>query len=274
MDNNSTNVKKLGKKRIFQIISLFAFVVLIVLFIESSVMEVTHYEINSRSSHNINADGIRIALIADLHCTEYGENQQKLVSRIREGKPDLILLAGDIFHHFGDREPGLALIREAVEVAPVYYVSGNHEWANPEESLLIDEVTENGGIVLEDEFVELEINGNPIILAGAKHWRFKELRNRDELKILLTHYPHDYSEHSHYFDLMLTGHAHGGQVRVPLLFPNGLYAPGQGVLPKYTGGLYEHDNDFTLIVSKGLSKKYEAMFRILNRPELVFVTIT
>jgi hypothetical protein len=241
-------------------------------------METTHYAV---AADKIDQP-LTIALIADLHCTKYGKNQHKLVEAVKNGNPDLILFAGDIFHHFGDREPGLTLIRQSAEIAPTYYVAGNHEKRNPEYLQLLDEVRENGGIVLNDEIAELEINGNHLLLAGVaysppvfNHNYAEFVGDFDGYKILLTHYPEDYVYYP-MFDIMLAGHAHGGQVRIPWLVPNGLYSPGQRVFPNYTGGLYkidEIDNNLTLVVSRGLSKKYSAMFRVFNKPELVFVTV-
>jgi hypothetical protein len=237
--------------------------------------EVTEYTLESDKIDR----SITIALIADLHCTTYGNEQYRLVQAIKDGQPDLILFAGDIFRSHSDRTPANILIAECAKIAPTYFVAGNHERANPEYRRLIEEVWENGGIVLADEFLQLDINGNGVILAGAvdawtfKHRHYDELSDIDSYKIMLTHYPMDF-EHYTDFDLMVAGHAHGGQVRIPLIVPNGLFSPDQGIFPKYTGGLYEINNDLSLIVSRGLSKKDAAMFRVFNRPELVFIKIT
>jgi hypothetical protein len=263
-------------------IKWFVILILLVTFLAAGLyraLQVTHYNLSSDKITN----SFTIALIADLHCTEFGENNQLLIEKIKAGKPDIIVLAGDIYRSYGceqEREPANHLVEECVKIAPTYFVAGNHEKANWAYLTILEEVSERGATVLDNEYIELEINQNSVILAGATdpYWDgysyLKEIQQLDGYKIMLTHYPMSYVMYEKYdFDLMLAGHAHGGQVRIPLLFPNGLYSPGQGYFPKYTGGLYEINDDFTLIVSCGLSLQREAKWRVFNRPELVFVTI-
>ncbi|MCL2037288.1 MAG: metallophosphoesterase [Oscillospiraceae bacterium] len=277
--------KRSKKKRKIRWIArgLIAALILIIVAAFFNVAEITEYTIVSDKID----EGFKIALITDLHCTSYGKEQQRLISSIKAGKPDIILLGGDIFHHHGERESGNILIAEAVKIAPVYFVPGNHEEANPEYLQILEEAEANGAIVLNNQIAEIEINGNPVILAGGNRDVFsmwynapEDFAERDDYKIALNHFPDMYTSIMGFgFDMMLSGHAHGGQVRIPLLFPQGLYTPGQGKFPKYTGGLYEfsgeYDNaDFKLIVSRGLSKRHSGQFRVFNRPELVFVTVT
>ena len=269
--NAKQTEKKKRRKRFLIWLSVIAFVVLAMY----NGIEVTHYQ--SRSEK---VDGkITIALVADLHCTNYGKNQSGLINLIKAGNPDLILLAGDIFHHFGTREKGHELISETAKIAPVYYVAGNHEKANPEYREILREVTSCGGIVLDDEVTEISMNGNTVLLAGGDDSRVmkaklrEEFGNRDDFKIMLNHYPEEYRHYTDDFDMMMAGHLHGGQVRIPFIMPNGLYAPRQGFFPKYTGSMYEITDNFTLVVSRGISKRRSGRFRIFNRPELVFVDI-
>jgi hypothetical protein len=266
--------KKINKKRLVSaiLIPLVVFCVNLLL----NVAEITHYSVESEEI----GQSFTIALIADLHCTDYGKNQHRLVRSIKEGNPDLILFAGDIFHHFGGLEQGFTLIAECAEIAPVYYVAGNHEERHKNYLKIIETVRENGATVLENEYVLLDINGNDVVLLGAKRSNsvgsglLDEVNELDGYKIVLSHYPMGHLLYRDYdFDLMLSGHTHGGQVRIPLLAPKGLYTPCQGVFPRYTGGLYEITENFSLIVSRGLAKNYTAMFRVNNRPELVFVEV-
>jgi len=233
---------------------------------------------------------VRIVLITDLHSHIYGNNQKRIADLIRKQKPDIIALAGDIAD---DREPieGTRLFLEAIEdISPSYYVTGNHEiWSRDVD--YIKEVFRDYGVsVLENSYEEVTINGAKLILSGVddpdivpyeKHdlnW-LKELRNissgvKDQrgYKILLSHRPElvdVYKESS--FDMVLSGHSHGGQVRIPFLL-NGLLAPNQGWFPKYAGGLYEYQN-LTHIVSRGVSYN-PRLPRIFNPPEIVVIDIT
>ena len=270
---------KKGKKRLFLITLTIS---LVVFFIAAfyNAKEITYYSIESEKI-NAGNESIIIALIADYHCTNYGKNQHRLVESIKSGNPDLIVFAGDSFHHYGNRSNGYTLISECSKIAPVYFVAGNHELRSPDYSELIGQVRENGAVVLEDDFAELEINGNPIIIAGGynpndfKNKSLDEVNELEGYKIMLNHFPENYEIVQDFgFDLMLAGHAHGGQVRLPFLLPDGIYSPGEGKIPRYTGGSYAINENFTLIVSRGLSKRYSAMFRVFNRPELVFITVS
>lgn len=237
------------------------------------------------------ADGksMRIVLISDLHNHIYGENQTELVSLIKKQNPDLIALVGDIAD---DEVPivGTEQFLEGIkDLAPIYYVSGNHEfWADDIED--IKAVIKRYGVtVLENDYETILIKDCPIIIAGVddpeivvseKPWfdweqgmltAFAGLQDRPEFKILLAHRPERISLYKKMdFDLILSGHTHGGQVRIPLLL-NGLYAPNQGWFPKYAGGLYEHDS-LTHVISRGVSFN-PRLPRIFNPPELVVIDI-
>jgi len=226
---------------------------------------------------------IRIALLTDLHDTYYGN---VLIKRIRAAGPDLILLGGDIYDDIDDNDYTRELLPKLPEIAPVYYVSGNHEiWSGKYESEIYGELVSYGITVLNNEYAELEINGNGVILAGIDDRAqsdlgavmadtFGELGGSDKYKILLAHRPEHIDEYRRYaFDLVLSGHAHGGQVRIPFLV-NGVYAPNQGLFPKYAGGLYDFGRQ-KLIVSRGLSRWHSFyMPRVFNRPELVVITLS
>jgi len=250
--------------------------IILIIFAMSNKIEVTRYE---KTSDKIN-EKIRIALIADLHCTNYGENQSGLVELIKAESPDLILLAGDIFHHFGKRTKGHELIAQASKIAPVYYVAGNHEKSNPEYEQILHEVEFHGGIVLDDDVIETVVNGNAVIIAGGDNSEMMKAKLKqkfpdsgEKFKLMLNHYPEEYIRYTDDFDMMLAGHLHGGQVRIPFILPNGLWVPNQGFFPKYTGNMYNITDDFTLVVSRGISKRRSGRFRVFNRPELVFVDL-
>ena len=231
---------------------------------------------------------VEVLLITDLHSSVYGDNQQALINKIKAEKPDLILMAGDIVD---DKRPILGtqqLLEGLLNTAPIYYVTGNHEYWSGECEEIKDWLREYGVIVLEDEVQEVIINGVDLAIAGledparktdwpryntatAAREAFENLEEVPGYKILLAHRPElirVYQQHP--FDLVVSGHAHGGQVRIPFLLEQGLYTPGQGFFPKYTKGAFIHGN-LTHIISRGLHKGM--LPRVFNPPELVKITL-
>ena len=232
---------------------------------------------------------VRIVLISDLHSHIYGKEQKNIADLIRKQNPDMIALAGDIAD---DVEPieGTEMFWNAIKgIAPIYYVTGNHEFWSRDIDSIKSLFRMYGVKVLENEYEEIEINGSYFIIGGVDDpeitvyqkpnfdWSremyetFSKLESRSEYKILLSHRP-EYIElyRSIQMDLVLSGHAHGGQVRIPFLL-NGLLAPNQGWFPKYAGGLYKH-SEFTHIVSRGVSFNPK-LPRIFNPPEVVVIDI-
>ena len=230
---------------------------------------------------------IRIVLLSDLHSHIYGDNQNKLISKIKGQSPDVILLAGDIADDVAPTR-GTELLLEGIQgIAPIFYVSGNHEYWSSDIKNIKETIRSYGACVLEDEYKEIAVNGMPVIIAGVDdpEWsryekkvhrksmdeNFTELVDKASFKILIAHRPEQIEVYKKYpFDLVVSGHAHGGQVRIPFLL-NGLLAPNQGWFPKYAGGLYKHDT-LTHIVSRGVS--FNARLpRIFNPPEIVVIDI-
>ena len=232
---------------------------------------------------------IVIAHISDLHSSIYPDEQEYLIEKIKAGNPDLILLTGDIADDYTDFKGTELLLKGLADYyAPVYYVTGNHEYWD-ENFLGINERIKSYGVIhLEDKYEIIEVNGVEIMICGIddpdKYLHYKDdigfgerlddlndSVNFDGPKILLSHRPEKAELYkSSNFDITLSGHAHGGQVRIPFLL-NGLYAPNQGLFPKYAGGLYELDNDKYLLVSRGLY--IDSLPRIFNPPELVWVVV-
>lgn len=232
---------------------------------------------------------VRIVLIADLHSSIYGENQQDLVDLVKKQEPDLIALTGDIADdkvpHAGT-EMFLAGIRGT---APVFYVTGNHECWTFRVDEIKDMIRGYGVTVLEQSWTALTVNGAELIICGVDdpyieliddddrsweqmmHDAFDGLDDVPGYRILLAHRPERFRTYQRFgFDLVLSGHAHGGQVRIPFIL-NGLYAPGQGWFPRYAGGVYRH-GDMMQVVSRGLSYN-EKLPRIFNPPEVVVIDI-
>lgn len=232
---------------------------------------------------------LRIALITDLHSDRYGENQSTLISAVEEQKPDIVLLGGDIFDDKGTYECAEMTLKQLSEKYPCYYVTGNHEyWSRDIETIL--GIVESFGIpILSGGCHQIELNGQVINICGVddpdvvKYTEngkpiSEQLKSAEEAAdseyytILLSHRPELKEVYEEYeFDLVLSGHAHGGQWRIPYLL-NGLYAPNQGLFPRYAGGRYDYESG-TLIVSRGLARESTPIPRIFNRPELVIIDL-
>lgn len=226
----------------------------------------------------------RIVLISDLHSFTFGENQCELTGLIKKQKPDLIMLAGDIFVEYKAHENPIILLKGIMDIAPCYYVMGNHEILCADTKEIKKIAGEHGIVILEGSCKEVEVNGQNINICGLDDPFVGEARLEEEIRhltavkknnysILLSHRAELVEEYKEMnFDLVLAGHSHGGQWRLPYIL-NGVYAPYQGIFPKYAGGLYEYNNTVE-IVSRGLGLvKYERIPRIYNPPEVVVVDI-
>lgn len=267
-----------------------------------SRLVVRRYEIDT---HQLTTP-VRIALITDLHSCKYGEEQHNLIDSLRSLAPDLVLLGGDIFDDkIADTNTELFLAGIANDY-PCYYVTGNHEyWSGAKNFERKMQILQTYDItVLSGTSEVVTIHGNALNLCGvddpdaymvrsdletdpqgyerartSKSLTFtqqlqavSDIAENGNYTILLSHRPElfdSYTKHS--FDLVLCGHAHGGQWRIPGLL-NGLYAPNQGLFPDYAGGRYE-ENGTTMIVSRGLARESTLIPRIFNRPELVLIEL-
>jgi predicted MPP superfamily phosphohydrolase len=271
-------------KKIF-IIFVFFITIIIYFFSCTSISTKTyHVETPLLEKQNV----IKIVLISDLHSTIYGKDQCLLINKVKNINPDLIVLSGDIFDDEVPMKGTQLLLSGISSLAPVFYVTGNHEYWSHNIQGIREELVSYGVIILSDTYTIIEINDSKIVIAGTedpdkrkfetadynqKESMEKAFRELDEIKlykILIAHRPELIENYKLYsFDLVLSGHTHGGQVRLPLL--NGLYAPDQGLFPKYSGGIYKHGN-LTHIISRGLSIN-PRLPRIFNPPELVIVLI-
>lgn len=235
-------------------------------------------------------DGFTIVHLSDLHNDRFGKDQQRLVAMVRDAQPDIIVMTGDMvdstFYH---SEPTIALIRGLNDIAPRYYVTGNHEWSRPERGELLQQFVELGVIVL-DNRVEIITRGDKkFAIAGiddharyagendprqALHRELDRVRHSiDEraFKILLAHRPELLREYmQHHFSIIFSGHAHGGQWNLPGIGP--VFAPGQGMFPKLVSGVHRRHNTF-MVISRGLGNSGIAFQRLFNRPEVVVVTL-
>ena len=233
---------------------------------------------------------IRIAYLSDLHSCNYGENAQTLVSAIERQRPDLILLGGDIFDDVLPDDNTEALLRQIGGRYPCYYVTGNHEyWSGTEAFARKMRILEENHVTrLNNEAATVTVQGVQINICGVndpeaakigERFSFNEAlgsiaqvsANRN-FTLLISHRPERIDDYAKYpFDLVLAGHAHGGQWRIPHLI-NGVYAPNQGVFPKYAGGMYMR-GDTRMIVGRGLARESTRIPRFYNRPELAIIDI-
>ncbi len=231
---------------------------------------------------------IRLVQLSDVHGAWFGRGQARIAAKVRGIQPDVIVITGDLIDRFHDDEAAYALIREMAKIAPSYIVTGNHEKLEENEAdgsydrlLKVIEETENA-YLLRGETVELMPD---VTLTGADDVSFagglggypeylKGLSGQagEDFSILLAHRPEMMERYAAAgFSLTLSGHAHGGQIRLP--FIGGLYAPGQGARPEYTSGLYEIGEGSMMYVNRGLGNSVFP-FRLFNRPEIAVLTIT
>ena len=233
--------------------------------------------------------GFRIAQISDLHNAEFGKENEKLLSMLKECEPDIILITGDLIDsRRTDIETGISFVKKAVLIAPVYYVTGNHEARIEEYEELITGLEKAGVHVLDNESVIVENSGDRIAVAGMKDPSFvtnylfgdsktvaadgltELISNKDIYTVLLSHRPELFETYVESdANLVFSGHAHGGQFRFP--FVGGVVAPNQGLFPKYDAGVYSKEGTY-MIVSRGIGNSI-LPFRINNRPEIVLVEL-
>ncbi len=229
-------------------------------------------------------DGFTIAQVSDLHDQRFGREQSGLISAIREASPDMIAVTGDLFHT-EKRGSAYSFLEQAAKLAPCFYVSGNHEQRFADYfSAIKPRLEELGAIVLDDEKAAITRGGASITITGLADPTFERTvppklltdRKLSRLEsegcvILLSHRPelfHVYARHN--VSLVLTGHAHGGQVRIPFT-RRGLYAVHQGWFPKYTEGIFT-ENYTNMVVSRGLGNSTYYP-KINNPPELVVIRL-
>ncbi len=261
-------------------------------------------------------DGYKIVQISDLHNAQFGENNTKIIEILREEQPDMIAITGDLVDSsHTDIEAAVTFVRQAVTIAPCYYVTGNHEaWLEERYNDLENRLLDCGVIVLHNEEVRIERNGETICLIGVDDPHYVGAANRisdylnginssgpgdietndpeaedspmeaseddaletvpletaDDYRILLSHRPELFDTYVEAkIDLVLSGHAHGGQFRLPLV--GGLVAPDQGFFPEYDSGIYRAE-DTVMAVSRGIGNSIIPV-RVNNRPEIVLVIL-
>jgi len=280
-----------GKRMKKNLLIVIFLVVILLLFCswQNNSIVISHYEYAGDKVDSA-LNGLHIVHLSDLHNKEF---HGRLAAAIKEQQPDFIVITGDLIdRNCTNLDIALDLVKEAVSLAPVYFVSGNHEEQSNMYPELQSRLKACGVIILDNEANIVEFRGgnfNFIGLVDPQSYKnklsnpygteeqgkiIKEIikanRVEDKFNILLAHRPEFFEVYAECgIDLVFTGHAHGGQIRLPMI--GGLVAPGQGFLPKYTSGLHTMGNT-AMVISRGLGNSIFPQ-RIFNRPELVVVTL-
>ncbi len=271
-------------KRIYLIVGIGALLIGLLIVAFDIRLKVVHYTIDSVKVER----PVRLALLTDLHSQDFAKNQAELFTLLDAEAPDLVLMAGDIFDDVIAHDNTIITLRELATRYPCYYVSGNHEYWSNQVDALKKIVKDNDITVLEGDTAQFEVNGQTVEISGiddpaidfytddkrsyAEQLAQVSAYKTDHYHILIAHRPERIDDYlKGHFDLILAGHAHGGQWRIPYLL-NGLYAPNQGLFPRYAGGRYNFGSK-VFIVSRGLTHTSTRLPRIFNRPELVIIDL-
>ena len=284
-------------KRIIRIGITFLFLVIAALSLSYVLsrygLTVTRFELSQQKL----SEPLRIVQLTDLHNSEFGKGNERLIRKVREQQPDLILLTGDMLNQYEERtDVPVNLIRELSQIAPVYASYGNHEQQHEKNygSDIRAIFTEAGATVLEQEWVDVEIKGQELRIGGIYGYCMAgyylktdetdemetafldDFCDTDRTKLLLCHMPVAWIKYGSldYWDTdyVFAGHAHGGQVRIP--FVGGLYAPDQGWFPGRCEGLFfSKDGEHTLVLSRGLGTSRSKLPRLNNIPEILVLDL-
>lgn len=271
------------KKYIKYIITL---VIILALLAFDVRLKTVHYTITSDKIKK----PVRLALITDLHSCKYGTAQRTLIDAVNKEKPDIVLLGGDIFDDEIPDDNTKVFLTAIAKRYPCYYVTGNHEYWSMRSDEMLAWLYEHGIEDIGGKMIRTNINANDISISGLNdpdQARYTDegigmKAELDELtkdmdtatfNVLLTHRPSFVSLYKDRgYELILAGHAHGGQWRIPGIL-NGTFAPDEGWLPKYAGGRYSLGSGTEMIVSRGLARESTRVPRIFNRPELVIIDL-
>ena len=277
------------KEKWYALITIVVIIVATVIILGNYDVETYKYNIKSEKIPE-SFDGFRIAQVSDLHNAEFDKYNSTVLQPIFLSRPNIIVITGDMIDSRNtDVDVALSFAQKAVNIAPVYYINGNHESRVPEEyEELKKGLTEAGVTVLENESVDITVGEDTITLIGINdptfrmelvddtmeqnvgHQLMSVIPDNDNYKVLLAHRPEYFDVYAGKVDLVLSGHAHGGQFKIP--FVGGLVAPGQGFFPEYYEGSHIKDNT-EMIVSRGIGNSI-IPFRINNKPEIIVAELT
>lgn len=239
---------------------------------------------------------VRVILLSDLHGKSFGRENSRLIAKIEEQTPDVIFLDGDMIDRSADSadvQELLRLIKRLHEIAPVYFAPGNHELEYMQtDTSLLTQVAEAGAVVVNDSYADVTLAGQPLRIGGTMGHAFyfgrseeefssspeyqflKAFEDTDVPKICLAHMPDTFIFNGAYnlwnVDLILSGHTHGGLIRLP--FIGGLYAPMQGWFPEYDQGYFRLGEHMQMVITSGLAG-HGMIPRINNPPEIVVIDL-
>ena len=263
--------------------SLLILIIFIILWMITWIPVTRNISLSIPGKENL---GVRIVLITDLHSCYYGKDQASLIKRIDKENPDIIFLSGDIFDDKLKDDNAKILLEDLVTKYPCFYVAGNHEFWSGRVDSMKEYLKDIGVHVLAGDCETVNVNGTLFDICGVDDptymtdQYFKEQIESayadcegSHVKILLSHRPEKTDIYDDYgFDLVLSGHAHAGQFKIP--FVNlGVYAPDQGFFAKYIDGKYELPNGTILIVSRGLARESTPGPRFFNNPQIVTIDL-
>ena len=280
-----------NKKALRRSVILICFITAVITLIVygNSNLEVTEHTLKCENLPT-SFDQFKIVQLSDLHNEEFGENNEKLLEIIKEQEPDVVFVTGDsIDGVYTNIQIPIKLFEEILKICDVYFIVGNHEIRSDANQYFefIDTLTEIGVVVLKDDCAYIERNGEKIQVIGlndASNYKLiygddykteiaKAINNLDDensFSVLLSHHPELFEEYvKTNVDLVFSGHAHGGQFRIP--FIGGIIAPEQGLFPEFDAGVFA-ENNTTMIVSRGLGNSIIPI-RINNSPEVVVVAL-
>lgn len=279
------------KKKFIVLAAIVAILILLIIWIAYGNTDLEIYKYNVKSEDIPSEfDNFRIVQISDLHNAEFGENNEKLLLMLKQADADIIAITGDMIDSRNtDIDVAISFAQKAVNIAPVYYVNGNHESrVLGEYEKLKQGLTDAGVTILENSSADITIGDEAITLIGINdptfcmefvddtmeqniaHQLVNVIPDNDNYKVLLAHRPEYFDVYAGNVDLVLSGHAHGGQFRIP--FIGGLVAPGQGFFPEYYEGSHIKENT-EMIVSRGIGNSI-IPFRINNKPEIIVAELT
>ncbi len=283
---NNKNQKKKWLKRIL--------ITILILILGTAWYEVPVTEYITISSGGKVKEPVKLALVTDLHSGYYGKDEAELIRMIDRATPDAVLMSGDIFDDRLSMDNARIFCEQIAGKYPCFYVTGNHEIWSPNENRIKEYLRSIGITVLDGTAETLTINGSVISFCGVDdptymtdaEWAVQltstataadsanaSTGTTAPYKVLLSHRPERTKTYEAYdFDLIVCGHAHGGQWRIPFT-QMGVHAPNQGQFPRYVDGLYELDNGSNMIVSRGLARERMPYPRFFNHPEIVIITV-
>ena len=266
----------------FVTIIILIFIIIIFLYIENNLLTTTNISLNIKKELG-SFNNYKIVHLSDLHNKSFGKNQINITKKIKEMNPDLIFFTGDLIDSRRNGiKNGIKLLEECSNIAPTYYITGNHEERAEKFIPLYSELNKLNIVLLEDNKTIISKDKYNLNILGLRDRTIqkgkKEIMNTLEnmniddknINILLAHRPNMIDSYNKYpIDIVFSGHAHGGQIRIPII--GGLYGPDQGKFPKYDSGFFSVANT-KLVVSRGLGNSIFPQ-RLFNHPEIILVKL-